>query len=665
MGKSKLYPSVRLLCIGFWLLTGAAAVQKSSPLEEKLKNDSDLSEFYSLIEADEIAQIAIRLRGLTIFAPTNDVFQRYKDITPSVLYYFTTVNAPHEQLQSPISSDMDGNPFLYITRFNKTTYVNNAKIVNSKSNQEFTNEKGLKQYLHIIDDLLIPIKQNPNSKSDNLQLNMDAFQFLTHSESLDIGTHRVRTYRRRVILSHKENIYQDLRGFHTFFIPVEEGFKPQVRTTLVDNKVIDGHVIPHKVLFTAAAKMDPEAYPTMAFEDNLKVTISFFTQTEGKTTKMYVKSNTLIGDSTHAAGAVLAEVVRANIPVKNGVVHLIQRPLIVVDTTVKQFLENFKEKEDEPLFKFYRIILDHGGQFIDRLNSLGDVTLFAPSNAAWDNPNLVKVLTDPAKMQEILDLHVVRGRYNIEKIRTNYKNNDFQVPTLVDRKMLFFNIHDQPDRNQTVTVEGGGVNATILQADIAATNGYVHIIDHVLGAPYSTVLEKLKKDPMMRSTYTLGDRSEFNLELNNTKTKFTYFVPSDYAWQQTELIFPSAHKKLFMMHDYDYHAKNVLERHLVIADRIFTMADLKAMGREYVLLPSMRDNLKLRIKEEKYYSVQWNHQWIQVIRPDVECTNGIIHVIDRPFLDDSDVTVTRAAANVVQATLSLAFIVKIIISFLI
>lgn len=35
----------------------------------------------------------------------------------------------------------------------------------------------------------------------------------------------------------------------------------------------------------------------------------------------------------------MAEIIRANIPVKNGVVHLIHRPLMVVDTTVMQFLE--------------------------------------------------------------------------------------------------------------------------------------------------------------------------------------------------------------------------------------------------------------------------------------------------------------------------------------
>lgn len=46
-----------------------------------------------------------------------------------------------------------------------------------------------------------------------------------------------------------------------------------------------------------------------------------------------------MGDANHQGGVVLAEIVKANIPVRNGVVHLIQRPLMVVDSTVKDFLE--------------------------------------------------------------------------------------------------------------------------------------------------------------------------------------------------------------------------------------------------------------------------------------------------------------------------------------
>jgi fasciclin 1 len=63
---------------------------------------------------------------------------------------------------------------------------------------------------------------------------------------------------------------------------------------------------------------------------------------------------------------------------------------------------------------------------------------------------------------------------------------------------LYFNVLSQSKDNKTITVEGGGVNATIIQSDIAATNGFVHIIDHVLGVPYTSVLEKLQTDPMLK-----------------------------------------------------------------------------------------------------------------------------------------------------------------------
>lgn len=73
-----------------------------------------------------------------------------------------------------------------------------------------------------------------------------------------------------------------------------------------------------------------------------------------------------------------------------------------------------------------------------------------------------------------------------------------QIPTNNDKRFLYFNVVTNQDNNETVTVEGGGVNATIIQADLVATNGYVHIIDRVLGSPYTTMLQKLKTDPMLK-----------------------------------------------------------------------------------------------------------------------------------------------------------------------
>ncbi|CAO1432098.1 unnamed protein product [Diamesa tonsa] len=610
--------------------------------QSNLKLNSKRGKFYDLLERNPAAVATLQFRSLTLFAPTNEAFQRYGDAKTNVLYHMITTPYSFESLRPTMPTDMDGNPPIYITRRkthnSEEIYVNNAQLIKSRSNVELMNENKKKQVLHVIDDVLMPLSTGNRSSTE--VYNPDAFQFLTHANSLDIGSHRIRSFLQKVIFNKKEKVFQ-ADGFHTYFIPVEEGFKPPPRPDMIDKKVIDGHIIPNRVMFTAPARLD-EPFPTLAFEDNLKVTITFFTQNDGKHTKHYVKSNTVVGDSKHTTGVVLAEIVMANIPVKNGVVHLIHRPLMIVDTTVAKFLE---EKEDGPLFKFYEVIMDVGGEFMQTINSMRDVTLFAPSNEAWNRPEVRNLIGNKQRMKEILSLHLVNERFNSDKIKTNNANQIVQVPTNADKKYLYFNVvsHGEGGNNKTITVEGGGVNATVTQSDIAATNGFVHIIDHVLGIPYTSVLEKLNTDPMLNDSLWLGTRNKFNEQLNATTARFTYFVPRDKAWKSLENEYPSIYKKLFMP-DFSYHAELILQRHLIVADRIYTMSELKNMSSDTILLQTVRDQLKIRIKEDnKRYSIVWNNKNINVFRADVMCTNGIIHVIDRPFIEESDIVVSYSA----------------------
>ena len=53
--------------------------------------------------------------------------------------------------------------------------------------------------------------------------------------------------------------------------------------------------------------------------------------------------------------------------------------------------------------------------------------------------------------------------------------------------------------------------------------------------------------------------------------------------------------------------------------------------------------------------MEWNGEWIQVFRPNVECTNGVIHVIDKPFLNDNDMYV-RAVATATAKPMSVALL---------
>lgn len=61
--------------------------------------------------------------------------------------------------------------------------------------------------------------------------------------------------------------------------------------------------------------------------------------------------------------------------------------------------------------------MDVGGEFMQRVNSMKDITLFAPTNEAWSDPVVQNIIRDKGRMRDILNLHVVRNRMNIESIR--------------------------------------------------------------------------------------------------------------------------------------------------------------------------------------------------------------------------------------------------------
>lgn len=80
-----------------------------------------------------------------------------------------------------------------------------------------------------------------------------------------------------------------------------------------------------------------------------------------------------------------------------------------------------QDQEDGPLYKFYNKIRDEGGDFMHEITRMRDLTLFAPSNSAWSAAK-IDTLYNPAKLREILNLHLVRERLTVEKIRDENVN---------------------------------------------------------------------------------------------------------------------------------------------------------------------------------------------------------------------------------------------------
>uniref|UniRef100_A0A182M9V3 FAS1 domain-containing protein n=1 Tax=Anopheles culicifacies TaxID=139723 RepID=A0A182M9V3_9DIPT len=659
-----------LVFLSAWLqlftLVCTASRSSTVTLESRMRDDPDLSEFYSLIERDEIAMSKLVHHSLTIFAPTNQAFQRYLNNKTHLNYHMSSTPLRLSQLADTVRSLNDDGTPLYITRkrplsgMQEDLYINSAKIIRERSNMEFTNSRGYKQILHIIDDVLTPLTTVFNKTLDTP--NPDAWGFLQSVEAINIEPHRVRSFRKKILNLKRDQVFKK-PGISTFFIPVETGFKapPSPTLSMVDKRVIDGHVIPNKAIFTTPAPYG-QALETLQFEDDLRVTITFFRHDTGKNARVFVVSNTMYSNSRLTPGAVIAEIVKANIPVANGVVHLIHRPLVIVDMHALQMLT---DTSHTLWSKFRDLIEDYAPEFLNMLRGKTQMTIFVPQDDAVTQMMQTNFMSNRKKLLDVLMMHVVLDGVTIDKIKRNNQNHIYPIRTMKDRHFLYFNLNENRTTHaKSVTVESGGVNASLILGDIATKDGYIHIIDRMLGVSYMTVQEKLETDPMLNLTYHFGKLNHFNDQLNMTNKRFTYFVPRDKAWIQWFIEHPAANLDDFVMNREQ--SRLVLEQHLIVADRVFSMGDLRNMSHDSLILPTVGpESLQIRVKEEdNRYFIQWKEtgRWTPVFRADVECTNGLIHVIDVPFVHEYDM-ITSAGTQVHRYSAALTLTVTVLAMF--
>lgn len=110
------------------------------------------------------------------------------------MYFSANLAKPLDQLDGSVSSELEGNPPIWITRikgrYRDDLYANNAQILQDRSNYIQMNHQQKQQVLHVIDKVLVPVR---SANKDTTQIyNPDAFHFLNQSENLDVGDHRLR-----------------------------------------------------------------------------------------------------------------------------------------------------------------------------------------------------------------------------------------------------------------------------------------------------------------------------------------------------------------------------------------------------------------------------------------------------------------------------------------
>jgi uncharacterized surface protein with fasciclin (FAS1) repeats len=101
------------------------------------------------------------------------------------------------------------------------------------------------------------------------------------------------------------------------------------------------------------------------------------------------------------------------------------------------------------------------------LSCAGPLTVFAPTNEAWSKiPKDMRegMLNDPKRLKDILEYHVVKGKYDAASL-----DGKRSIKTLEGQDLMLDN------KDGKLIVDGGIVTTP----DVKASNGMIHLIDQV------------------------------------------------------------------------------------------------------------------------------------------------------------------------------------------
>jgi len=256
------------------------------------------------------------------------------------------------------------------------------------------------------------------------------------------------------------------------------------------------------------------------------------------------------------------------------------------------------------------------------LQGSGPFTVFAPSNQAFTAflattpyATINDVPTDV--LTQILLNHVVSGAVKSTDLMTGY------IKTLAKGTASSTNTLSMYV-NTSAGVKLNG-QATVTTADIMASNGVIHLVDKVIGLP--TIVTHAAANANFSTLVSVLNRSgqpNFITTLSGTGP-FTVFAPTNAAFTalNTELA-PGGIAGVS-----DANLTKVLQYHVLSPANVLAATLTEGQIVTPILTPSQNFTILLsggaKIKDA-------NNRMSNIIITDVQCSNGVIHAIDKVLL---------------------------------
>jgi uncharacterized surface protein with fasciclin (FAS1) repeats len=259
------------------------------------------------------------------------------------------------------------------------------------------------------------------------------------------------------------------------------------------------------------------------------------------------------------------------------------------------------------------------------LDGSGQFTVFAPTNAAFTTffaslgPNVTVNNVDVAVLKSILLNHVLGTEVKSAAIATGYASTLSPFGTAANGPTISMYIQKEAG---IVTVNGGiGTNeaprkgAVVTTADVDASNGVIHIVNRVIQIP--NVVDHAKANPNFSTLTSLLVAQNLVSTLEGTASSpFTVFAPVNTAFDAATLSLygglSSANKTAVLT----YH---VVAGVNVRSNAIPTGNITTLQGQAFSITGTAINDAGTTVDKN-------------IIVTDVQCSNGIVHAIDKVLL---------------------------------
>ena len=248
-----------------------------------------------------------------------------------------------------------------------------------------------------------------------------------------------------------------------------------------------------------------------------------------------------------------------------------------------------------------------------------DFTVFAPTDEAFEalpEGTLDTLLADTDLLTDVLLYHVI----------TDSVVGSDTALSLAGTTQVMAN-----EAKLAITVRGDALylnESVVIDTDIEASNGVIHVIDAVLtptalGEPEGSIVDLALASPDLTTLVTALQAADLVSALADEDALFTVFAPTDEAFAALGEDAIAA-----LLADTDA-LTNVLLYH-VVADAAVDSIDATALYGEMVTMLNEAD-VTIDVRDGELYIND-----SKVIIKDIPATNGIIHVIDMVLIPESE-----------------------------